>query len=203
MTSAYFWYVYIRRYDWAATFVQARYRGYRIRKLYRSSGKNRRRKKRDKDMSADMLLLRMSTAGDVSTATLVQKEKQGGSTAGGTGMRSRFRMDPGTFARKGGGGEGDLAAQDEVKRMAKVAELSKKCLHRLTGECVGNCFDLWIEARKRAIELAEREVDAPAVEAYEKATLEMDRGEWEAAGSYFGIAIKANHPDKWECNFLR
>ena len=56
---------------------------------------------------------------------------------------------------------------------------------------------------KRAIELAEREVDAPAVEAYEKAMFEMDRGEWEAAGSYFGIALKANHPDKWECNFLR
>ena len=75
-----------RTYEAAAVFVQARYRGYRIRKLYRSSG-SRRRKKRDKDMSADMLLLKMSTAGDVSTASLVQKEKQGSSTTGGSGMR--------------------------------------------------------------------------------------------------------------------
>eukprot|EP01046_Picozoa_sp_COSAG06_P012664 COSAG06_NODE_751_length_12582_cov_40.259072_1_plen_905_part_00 len=199
----------IAHYSWAATFVQARYRGYRIRKQSRRFGGSRRRNrpKRDVDMSADMLLLRAATAGDVSTAELVKREKkQGGRSSAGAAVKSRFRMDPVAFRKQGlggGGGARDLAAEAEARRLAQVQDLCKRCLRRLGGEAVAYCFDLWAEARKQAIEKADREVAAPANEAYEQATAEMERGEWEAAGSYFSLALKAGHPDVWECHFLR
>ncbi len=199
----------IVRYNWAATFVQARYRGYRLRKDFRRMGGfSKRRPKRDKDLSADMLLLRAATAGDMTTSQLVAREKLGGGSsrsASAAKVKSRFRMDPTAFRKQGLRGTGgvDLAAEVEARRLARVQELSKRCLRRLGGEAVAYCFDLWVELRNRAAVRAAREVDAPAMEAYEKATTEMERGEWEAAGSYFSLALKAGHPDIWECHFLR
>eukprot|EP01045_Picozoa_sp_COSAG04_P004198 COSAG04_NODE_179_length_21356_cov_11.112998_3_plen_800_part_00 len=189
----------VATYNRAAVTFQRLWRGHACRKQQQVLAKERkylRRPKRDKDMSADMLLLRMSTAGDVSTEQLVKREK---GKAGG--LKGRFRMDPAKFRQ--GAGASHNAADEEMERISRAQDLMKRCLKRVAGEAAVRCFELWKTARQQAIEAAEREVEAPAMEAYEQATEELEREEWEAAAAQFALALKAGHPALWECNFLR
>ena len=141
----------VATYNRAAVTFQRLWRGHACRKQQQVLAKERkylRRPKRDKDMSADMLLLLMSTAGDVSTEQLVKREK---GKAGG--LKGRFRMDPAKFRQ--GAGASHNAADEEMERISRAQDLMKRCLKRVAGEAAVRCFELWKTARQQAIEAAE------------------------------------------------
>ena len=167
----------VRRYDWAATVIQAGWRGKQVRKKHNSwRRRGGKRTLRAKDASADMLLLRAATAGDGdSAAAVLKREAARGAAGASAGIKGRFRLDPGKFRR--GAAQGGEVVDAEAAQLAKAEARFKKCVARLAAENLAYCFERWCSFFRWVQARALAAVNAASMAAYEKATKEMEQGE--------------------------